>query len=95
VKRFLEERGLNFRRDDLELATSELFLCGGHGLSGLQVDENAATTVAGLYAAGDTAPAPRGYLTGAFVFGEIAAESAVAFISHRGKLSRMNPPWPN
>jgi len=85
VKRFLEERGLNFRRDDLELATSELFLCGGHGLSGLQVDEHAATTVPGLYAAGDTAPAPRGYLTGAFVFGEIAAESAAAFIQQRGK----------
>lgn len=84
VKRFLEERGLNFRRDDLELATSELFLCGGHGMSGLHVDEHAATTVAGLYAAGDTAPAPRGFLTGAFVFGEIAAESAVLSIQHRG-----------
>ncbi len=85
IKRFLEERGLNFRKSDLELATSEMFLCGGHGMSGLQVDENAATTVAGLYAAGDTAPAPRGFLTGAFVFGEIAAESAVAYIRHRGK----------
>jgi succinate dehydrogenase/fumarate reductase flavoprotein subunit len=85
IKRFLEERGLNFRKSDLELATSELFLCGGHGMSGLQVDENAATTVAGLYAAGDTAPAPRGFLTGAFVFGEIAAESAVSYIRHRGK----------
>lgn len=85
VKRFLEERGLNFRRDDLELATSELFLCGGHGMSGLHVDEHAATTVGGMYAAGDTAPAPRGFLTGAFVFGEIAAESAAAFIRHRGK----------
>ena len=85
VKRFLEERGLDFRRNDLELATSELFLCGGHGMSGLHVDEQAATTVPGLYAAGDTAPAPRGFLTGAFVFGEIAAESAVAFSRHRGQ----------
>lgn len=84
VKRFLENRGLDLRRDDLELSTSELFLCGGHGMSGLYVDENAATTVAGLFAAGDAAPAPRGFLTGAFVFGEIAAESATAYIKGRG-----------
>jgi succinate dehydrogenase/fumarate reductase flavoprotein subunit len=85
VKRFLEDRGLDFRRNDLELATSELFLCGGHGMSGLHVDETAATTVAGLFAAGDTAPVPRGFLTGAFVFGEIAAESAFTYINARGK----------
>jgi succinate dehydrogenase/fumarate reductase flavoprotein subunit len=84
IKRFLEDRGLNFRRNDLELATSELFLCGGHGMSGLHVDEHAATAVSGLYAAGDTAPVPRGFLTGAFVYGEIAAEAAVSFIKGRG-----------
>jgi succinate dehydrogenase/fumarate reductase flavoprotein subunit len=85
VKRFLADRGINFRRDDLELATSELFLCGGHGMSGLYIDEQGATSVTGLYAAGDTAPAPRGFLSGAFIFGEIAAESAISFIESRGK----------
>ncbi len=84
IKRFLEHRGLNFRKDDLELETSEIFLCGGHGMSGLYVDENAATTVPGLFAAGDTAPVPRAFLSGAFVFGEIAAESAVRFARDRG-----------
>ena len=85
IKRFLEGRGLDFRRNDLELSTSEIFLCGGHGLSGLVTDETAATTVIGLYAAGDTGPVPRGYLPGAFVFGEIAAESALQFMKDRGE----------
>lgn len=85
IERFLKGRGLDLRKNDLELATSELFLCGGHGLSGLDIDETAATSIPGLYAAGDTAPVPRGYLTGAFVYGEVAAESAVKFSKDRGQ----------
>ena len=84
IQRFLEYRGLNFRKDDLELETSEIFLCGGHGMSGLYVNENAATTAPGLFAAGDTAPVPRAFLSGAFVYGEIAGESAVNFARDRG-----------
>jgi succinate dehydrogenase/fumarate reductase flavoprotein subunit len=84
IKRFLEHRGLDLRQDDIELATSEIFLCGGHGLAGLVVDEQASTCVPGLYAAGDTAPI-RGFLTGAFVFGELAAESATEFVRDRGR----------
>jgi succinate dehydrogenase/fumarate reductase flavoprotein subunit len=48
------------------------------------VDENAAGTVPGLYAAGDTSLVARGHLTGAFVFGEIAAESATAYAERAG-----------
>ena len=84
-ERFLKGRNVDMRKSDVELATTELFLCGGHGQAGLTVDETAATTVAGLYAAGDTAPLGRGYLTGAFVFGQLAAENGTAFARDRGQ----------
>jgi succinate dehydrogenase/fumarate reductase flavoprotein subunit len=48
----------------------------------VRVNENAETSVAGLYAAGDTSLVARGHLSGAFVFGEIAAESATAYASN-------------
>lgn len=85
TERFLQGRGVSMRAADLELATTELFLCGGHGLSGLAVDETAATSVPGLYGAGDTAPMPRGFLPGAFIFGELAAESAGKFVEDRAQ----------
>jgi succinate dehydrogenase/fumarate reductase flavoprotein subunit len=50
-------------------------------MSGLVVNEKAETTVPGLYAAGDVACVSKGHLTGAFVFGEIAAEQAVRFVA--------------
>ncbi|MFC1887110.1 hypothetical protein ACFLZM_08680, partial [Thermodesulfobacteriota bacterium] len=84
-ERFLKGRNVDMRKSDVELATTELFLCGGHGQAGLAVDETAATTVPGLYGAGDTAPLGRGYLTGAFVFGQLAAENGSAFGKDRGK----------
>jgi succinate dehydrogenase/fumarate reductase flavoprotein subunit len=83
-ERFLKGRNVDMRKSDVELATTELFLCGGHGQAGLAVDETAATTVAGLYGAGDTAPLGRGYLTGAFVFGQLAAENGSEFAKDRG-----------
>lgn len=57
---------------------SEIGLCGGHSSSGVWVDEHAATTVPGLYAAGDLACVPHNYMIGAFVFGELAGEHASA-----------------
>ncbi|MDN5347686.1 MAG: hypothetical protein PWP65_1250 [Clostridia bacterium] len=80
-KRFFEERGLNFRQHPVEIYPTEIYLCGGHGMTGLVVDETAATTLEGLFAAGDVACVPRQHLTGAFVFGEIAAESAQEFLA--------------
>jgi succinate dehydrogenase/fumarate reductase flavoprotein subunit len=50
----------------------------------LVVNERAETTVPGLYAGGDVSCVAKGYLTGAFVFGEIAAEQAVAFALSQG-----------
>jgi succinate dehydrogenase/fumarate reductase flavoprotein subunit len=45
------------------------------------VDERAETGVPGLYAAGDAACVPKQHLTGAFVFGEISAESALEYLA--------------
>ncbi len=78
-QRFFRGRGVDFRKDDIELWPTEYQLCGGHGMTGLAVNERAETGVAGLYAAGDVACVAKGHLTGAFVFGEIAAEQAVRF----------------
>jgi succinate dehydrogenase/fumarate reductase flavoprotein subunit len=84
-ERFYEGRGVNFRTGEIELWPTECFLCGGHGLTGVRVDENAASTVPGLFAAGDTSLVARGHLTGAFVFGEIAAENATKYAEGIGK----------
>jgi len=83
-QRFYEGRGIDFRTGEIELWPTEVFLCGGHGLTGVRVNENAETSVKGLYAAGDTSLVARGHLSGAFVFGEIAAESATDFAAGIG-----------
>ena len=80
-ERFFKGRGIDFRKRDIELWPTECQLCGGHGMSGASINERAETDVPGLYAAGDVACVPHQHLTGAFVFGEIAAERAVEFIS--------------
>ena len=71
-------RGHDYRTHDVEMHISEIGLCGGHSASGVWVDENAATTVPGLYAAGDLACVPHNYMIGAFVFGDLAGAAAAA-----------------
>jgi succinate dehydrogenase/fumarate reductase flavoprotein subunit len=78
-ERFFKNRHIDFRKDDIELWPTEVQLCGGHGMSGVVVNERAETNVPGLYAAGDVSCVAKGYLTGAFVFGQIAAEQSVRF----------------
>jgi succinate dehydrogenase/fumarate reductase flavoprotein subunit len=78
-ERFFKNRKIDFRKQDIELWPTEVQLCGGHGMSGLTVNEKAETGVPGLYAAGDVSCVAKGHLTGAFVFGEIAAEEAARF----------------
>jgi len=75
-ERFWKGRGIDFREDMIELGITEFQLCSGHGLTGVVVNEKAETTLSGLYAAGDVACVPKQYLTGAFVFGEIAGRNA-------------------
>lgn len=74
--RFHEGRGTDYREQMVEMHISEIGLCSGHSASGVWVDENAATTVPGLYAAGDLACVPHNYMLGAFVYGKLAGESA-------------------
>jgi succinate dehydrogenase/fumarate reductase flavoprotein subunit len=78
-ERFFQGRNVDFRTGEIELWPTECFLCGGHGLTGVRVNERAETNVPGLYAAGDTSLVARGHLSGAFVYGEIAAESATEY----------------
>ncbi|WP_371479143.1 fumarate reductase/succinate dehydrogenase flavoprotein subunit [Kitasatospora sp. NBC_00315] len=73
-------RGHDYRTHDVEMHISEIGLCGGHSASGVWVDENAATTVPGLYAAGDLACVPHNYMIGAFVFGDLAGSHAVTHL---------------
>ncbi|GAA4382624.1 fumarate reductase/succinate dehydrogenase flavoprotein subunit [Tsukamurella soli] len=69
-------RGHDYRTHDIEMHISEIGLCSGHSASGVWVDENGATTVPGLYAAGDLACVPHNYMIGAFVFGELTGADA-------------------
>ena len=78
-ERFFKGRDVDFRSGEIELWPTECFLCGGHGMTGVRVNEKAETNVPGLYAAGDTSLVARGHLSGAFVFGEISAENATDY----------------
>ena len=75
-ERFHAGRNNDFRTGEIELWPTEVFLCGGHGLTGVRINENGESSVPGLYAAGDTSLCARGHLSGAFVYGEISAENA-------------------
>ncbi|UAL30605.1 fumarate reductase/succinate dehydrogenase flavoprotein subunit [Nocardioides rotundus] len=77
---FHSGRGHDYRTHDVEMHISEIGLCGGHSSSGVWVDENAQTTVPGLYAAGDLACVPHNYMIGAFVFGDLAGTHASAHL---------------
>jgi len=91
-QRFYEGRGVNFRTGDIELWPTEYYLCGGHGMTGIFVNEQAATTLPGLYAAGDVSLVARGHLSGAFVYGEIAAEEASEFARKHSAPKRSKAP---
>lgn len=77
--RFHEGRGLDYREGMVELHFSEVGLCSGHSASGVLVNHEAETTLAGLYAAGDMACVPHQYLLGALTFGKIAGVNAARF----------------
>jgi succinate dehydrogenase/fumarate reductase flavoprotein subunit len=74
--RFHAGRGTNYRTRMVEMHISEIGLCSGHSASGVWIDENGRTTVPGLYAIGDLACMPHGYMLGAFVYGKIAGQHA-------------------
>jgi len=78
--RFHQGRGKTYANDMVEMHISEIGLCSGHSGSGVWVTERGETTVPGLYAAGDMACVPHGYMLGAFTFGKIAALNAAEYI---------------
>jgi succinate dehydrogenase/fumarate reductase flavoprotein subunit len=83
--RFHHGRGKDYRSDMVEMAISEIGLCSGHSGSGVWVNERGETTVPGLYAAGDMACVPHGYMLGAFTYGKISALNAVEYIQTRSE----------
>jgi adenylylsulfate reductase subunit A len=68
---------------NVEIEGTEPYVVGGHTASGYWVDTNRATTIKGLYAAGDVAGGcPQKYVTGALVEGEIAGKAALSYIEN-------------
>jgi adenylylsulfate reductase subunit A len=78
------EAGKGPSEENVEIEGTEPYIVGGHTASGYWVDNNRATTIKGLYAAGDVAGGcPQKYVTGALAEGEIAAEAVVEFLKTR------------
>ena len=76
-------------QENVEIEGTEPYIVGGHTASGYWVDSKRATTIRGLYAAGDVAGGcPQKYVTGALVEGEIAAKAAVEYL--QGNVSHVD-----
>ena len=68
------EAGKGPSEENVEIEGTEPYIVGGHTASGYWVDNNRATTIEGLYAAGDVAGGcPQKYVTGALAEGKIAS----------------------
>jgi adenylylsulfate reductase subunit A len=75
------EQGKGPAEENVEIQGTEPYIVGGHTGSGYWIDTQRATTIPGLYAAGDVAGgSPQKYVTGCFVEGEIAAIAALDYI---------------
>ncbi|MGN0553523.1 MAG: adenylyl-sulfate reductase subunit alpha [Oscillospiraceae bacterium] len=82
------ESGKTLSEQNVEIEGTEPYIVGGHTASGYWVDTNRATTIKGLFAAGDVAGGcPQKYVTGALSEGEIAAFSAAGYISENSGAS--------
>ena len=79
--RFQVNRNNDYRHGMIEMHISEIGFCSGHSASGVYVDDNACTTVQGLYAAGDMASVPHNYMLGAFTNGAVAGEHAIDYVN--------------
>ena len=76
------ESGMPPSQQNVEIEGTEPYIVGGHTASGYWVDTKRATTIKGLFAAGDVAGGcPQKYVTGALAEGEIAAISAAEYLS--------------
>ncbi|MGR2740992.1 fumarate reductase/succinate dehydrogenase flavoprotein subunit [Billgrantia sp. Q4P2] len=88
--RFHDGRETDYRQHMVEMHISEVGFCSGHSASGVWVDETGATTVPGLYGAGDMASVAHSYMLGAFVYGQICGESAAAFAKERSEMPSLD-----
>lgn len=78
------ESGKGPSQENVEIEGTEPYIVGGHTASGYWVDTQRATTLEGLYAAGDVAGgSPQKYVTGCFAEGEIAALAALNYIKDK------------
>ena len=78
------EAGKGPSEENVEIEGTEPYIVGGHTASGYWVDNNRATTIEGLYAAGDVAGGcPQKYVTGALAEGEIAAEAILEYLDRK------------
>lgn len=76
------EAGKGPSEENVEIEGTEPYIVGGHTASGYWIDNNRATTIEGLYAAGDVAGGcPQKYVTGALAEGEIAAEAILEYLN--------------
>ncbi|MCX7923532.1 MAG: adenylyl-sulfate reductase subunit alpha [Clostridia bacterium] len=76
------EKGVGPADENLEIEGTEPYIVGGHTSSGYWVDTDRATTIEGLYAAGDVAGgSPKKYVTGCFAEAEIASIAAMEYIA--------------
>lgn len=77
--------------ENVEIEGTEPYIVGGHTASGYWVDTRRATTIEGLYAAGDVAGGgPQKYVTGCLVEGEIAALSALEYIKNKDDIDTIS-----
>ena len=83
------EAGKGPSEENVEIEGTEPYIVGGHTASGYWVDNNRATTIEGLYAAGDVAGGcPQKYVTGALAEGEIAAEAILEYLVNKDAETR-------
>lgn len=76
------ESGRGPKEQPVEVEGTEPYVVGGHTASGYWVDTGRASTIPGLFAAGDVAGgAPQKYVTGALAEGRIAAKSIAAYLT--------------
>lgn len=78
--KWLQDRGIDLRKDILEVALRFFAIHAG-----VLIDENAQTSLSGLYAAGDATSDTGGALTTALVFGKRAGINAANYASEAKK----------
>jgi adenylylsulfate reductase subunit A len=86
---FLASRGQDVTREPIEIYGSDPYIVGGHTQSGFWVDLARMTTIAGLFAAGETAGGnPNKFVGGCAAEGKLAARGAIEYLRGPGVSSQ-------